>query len=126
MATTIEPLVQTQYPSGTSGIPLQNHIVRTNIQIGAFTDDLPLNLSIKDTIKIEPNHIETNPDLKKYRQICCNWKNYEKAFRQTYRQLFDRNLLWSQYWNKLDRKEQEIYTTYCRLGISAKSFNSRQ
>ena len=137
LVSAMEPLVQTEYPSGTSGITLQNNFVQSNVQIGTFTDDSPVNLSMKHIKTEETNRIKINPDLKKYREICQTWKNYEKDFKRTY-PVIDKNFLWSKFWNevftlllksilrwtaaddritrllyiKLDRKQQEIYKCY--------------
>ena len=93
------PLVQTE--SGMSGIPLQNHFVQTNIQNDAFsTDDMPLNLSVKNLVKKEPEDFEINPDQEKYKQICQRWKHFEMSFKQHY-PVIDRNYLWPEFWNKV-------------------------
>jgi len=101
--TKIDPPVQTEYPSGTSGITLQNHFSQANIQIEASNDDVPLDVplfSAKSPIKKEPEDVKINPDLVHFKQICQNWKNYEVILKKRY-PVIDRNFLWSNFWNKV-------------------------
>ena len=101
--TKIVPPVQTEYPSGTSGITLQNHFSQANIQIEASSDDVPLDVplfSAKSPIKKEPEDVKINPDLVHFKQICQNWKNYEVILKKRY-PVIDRNFLWSNFWNKV-------------------------
>ena len=63
--------MQTEYPSGTSGITLQNHFSQTNIRIDTSTDDVPLDVplfSAKSPIKKEPEDVKINPDLVHFKQ----------------------------------------------------------
>jgi len=99
----IETLVQTEYPSGMSGITLQNHFSQTNIRIDASPDDVPLDVplfSANSPLKKEPEDVKINPDLENFKQICQNWKNYEVIFKKRY-PVIDRNFLWSNFWNKV-------------------------
>ena len=89
--TRLEPLLPTEYPSGMSGIPLQNHFGPTNI---------PMNLSVDNLVKKEPEDFKINPDLVKFKQICQQWKNFEGIFKQRY-PVIDRTFLWTQFWNQV-------------------------
>ena len=97
-----QPLVQTEYSSGMSGMPLQNHFLQTNVQSSILntTNTKLLNSTITHKIKTEPNEIEINPELEKYKQICINWRQYEKARKQRYPAIH-RDFLWSNFWNKV-------------------------
>ena len=97
-----QPLVQTEYTSGMSGMPLQNHFGQTKVQNGTFNtaNTQLLNSTITDNIKTEPNEIKINPELEKYKQICINWRQYEKTRKQRYPAIH-RTFLWSNFWNKV-------------------------